>query len=119
MKTQNGPFLLRMCIANRRHGAAAWQFVRRHWDEANRTFPNNTIVRMIDAVRVLTDEAVAADVQAFFAEHPIEQAAKTLDQILERQRVNVALRAREANRFAASLGHPRVSSPDGAHETLG
>ena len=103
VKTQNGPFLLRMCIANRRHGAAAWQFVRRHWDEANRTFPNNTIVRMIDAVRLLTDGAVAADVQAFFAEHPIEQAAKTLDQILERQRVNVALRAREANRFPASL----------------
>ena len=103
VKTQNGPFLLRTCIANRRHGVAAWQFVRRHWDEANRTFPNNTIVRMIDAVRLLTDEAVAADVQAFFAEHPIDQAAKTLDQILERQRVNVALRAREANRFAAAL----------------
>ena len=103
VKTQNGPFLLRTCIANRRHGAAAWQFVRRHWDEANRTFPNNTIVRMIDAVRLLTDETVAADVQAFFAEHPIEQAAKTLDQILERQRVNVALREREANRFPAAL----------------
>jgi puromycin-sensitive aminopeptidase len=103
VKTQNGPFLLRSCIANRRHGAAAWQFVRRHWEQANRNFPNNTIVRMIDAVRSLTEEAVAADVQAFFAEHPIKQAAKTLDQILERQRVNVALRAREADRFAASL----------------
>jgi hypothetical protein len=103
VRTQNGPFLLRSCIANRRHGEAAWQFVRRHWDDANRKFPNNTIVRMIDAVRTLTDEAVAADVQAFFAEHPIQQAAKTLDQILERQRVNVALRSREAERFAASL----------------
>jgi puromycin-sensitive aminopeptidase len=103
VKTQNAPFLLRSCIANRRHGAAAWQFVRRHWDEANQRFPNNTIVRMVDAVRLLTDEAVAADVQAFFAEHPIRQAAKTLDQILERQRVNVALRAREADRFAGSL----------------
>ena len=46
---------------------------------------------------------VAADVQAFFAEHPIEQAAKTLDQVLERQRVNTALRSREAERFAAAL----------------
>jgi aminopeptidase N len=103
VKTQNAPFLLRTCIANRRHGPVAWEFVRRHWDEANRRFPNNTIVRMIDAVRLLTDEAVAADVQAFFAEHPIKQAAKTLDQILERQRVNVALRARETDRFAAAL----------------
>jgi puromycin-sensitive aminopeptidase len=103
VKTQNAPFLLRMCIANRRHGAAAWTFVRQHWDDANRRFPSNTIVRMIDSVRVLTDETVAADVQAFFAEHPIPQAAKTLDQVLERQRVNVALRAREADRFPATL----------------
>ncbi len=103
VKTQNAPFLLRMGIANRRHGAVAWDFVRRHWDEANERFPNNTIVRMVDGVRLLTDEAVAADVQAFFAEHPIKQAAKTLDQILERQRVNVALRAREVDRFAAAL----------------
>ena len=58
---------------------------------------------MIDSVRTLTDEVVAADVQAFFAEHPIEQAAKTLDQVLERQRVNTALRARERERFASAL----------------
>jgi puromycin-sensitive aminopeptidase len=103
VKTQNAPFLLRTCIANRRHGAVAWDFVRRHWDEANQRFPNNTIVRMVDGVRLLTDEAVAADVQAFFSEHPIKQAAKTLEQILERQRVNVALRTREQDRFAAAL----------------
>ena len=37
--------------------------------------------------------------QGFFAEHPIPQAAKTLDQVLERQRVNAALREREAERL--------------------
>jgi len=103
VKTQNAPFLLRLCIANRRHGAAAWTFVRRQWDQANEAFPRNTIVRMIGSVTTLTDERVAADVQSFFAEHPIEQAAKTLEQVLERQRVNTALRAREQDRFAASL----------------
>ncbi|MGI9052725.1 MAG: M1 family metallopeptidase, partial [Ilumatobacteraceae bacterium] len=35
VKTQNAPFLLRQCIANRRHGAAAWQFIRQRWDDAN------------------------------------------------------------------------------------
>ena len=58
---------------------------------------------MIGTVTTLTDEPVAADVQAFFAEHPIEQAAKTLDQILERQRINTAVKAREKDRFAAAL----------------
>ena len=103
VKTQNAPYLLRSCIANRRHGPAAWTFVRQHWDAANASFPSNSIVRMVDSVKMLTEERVAADVQAFFAEHPIEQAAKTLDQILERQRVNVAVRSREQERFGSSL----------------
>jgi len=103
VKTQNAPFLLRTCIANRRHGAAAWRFVRQHWQDANEKFPKSTIVRMIDSVKLLTDDDVVADVQAFFAEHPIEQATMTLDQVLERQRVNAALRAREADRLAAAL----------------
>lgn len=103
VKTQNAPFVLRYCIANRRHGTAAWRFVRQHWDDANATFPNNTIVRMVDSVKLLTEESVVADVQAFFSEHPIPQGAKTLDQILERQRVNAALRTRESAALAAEL----------------
>jgi puromycin-sensitive aminopeptidase len=103
VKTQNAPFLLRGCIANRRHGAAAWTFVRQRWDDANATFPDNSIARMVDTVTLLTDPPVVADVQGFFAEHPIPQAAKTLDQILERQRVNSATRLRERDRLAAAL----------------
>ena len=105
VKTQNAPFLLRQCIANRRHGSAAWRFVRQHWDEANERFPSNTIVRMIDSVKLLNDPATAADVQGFFAEHPIEQAAKTLDQVLERQRVNTALE------LASRIASQRRSDP--------
>jgi aminopeptidase N len=103
VKTQNAPFLLRLCIGNRHHGTAAWTFVRQHWDEANKAFPRNTIVRMVGSITTLTDPQVAADVRAFFAEHPIEQAAKTLEQLLERLQVNTALKAREKDRFAAAL----------------
>ncbi len=103
VKSQNAPYVLRLCIANRRHGAAAWNYVRQHWDEANAKFPPNTIVRMVDSVKLLTDETVVADVQGFFAEHPIPQALKTLDQVLERQRVNAALRERERETFCAAL----------------
>jgi puromycin-sensitive aminopeptidase len=103
VKTQNAPFLLGRCIANRQHGAEAWQYVRRNWDVANERFPNSTIVRMIDPVRLLTKPELAADVQSFFAEHPIPQSAKTLDQVLERQRVNASLRDREEQRLTDSL----------------
>ena len=58
---------------------------------------------MVDTVKMLTRPEEAADVQGFFAEHPITQATKTLDQILERQRVNAALRERESERLGAEL----------------
>ena len=103
VRSQNAPFLLNRCIANRDHGEQAWAFVRRHWDDATGRFPDNTIIYMIDSVKLLTGEAVSADVQGFFAEHAIPQSAKTLDQVLERQRVNTALRAREADRLAGAL----------------
>jgi puromycin-sensitive aminopeptidase len=94
VKTQNAPFLLRLCIANRLHGAQAWSFLRQHWDAANERFPRNTIVRMVETVKLLDRPEQVADVQAFFSEHPIEQAALTLEQTLERQRVNADVRLR-------------------------
>ncbi len=103
VKTQNAPFLLARCLAHREHGARVWEFIRRHWDAANAAFPGNTIIRMVDPVRLLNTPEFEADAQAFFAEHPIPQSAKTLDQVLERQRVNVALRARESQPLTAAL----------------
>ena len=103
VKTQNAPFLLNRCIANRSNGLMAWNAVRQRWTEANERFPDNTIVRMVDPVKLLTAPEVVADVQSFFAEHPIPQGARTLDQILERQRVNAALLEREAGPLGAAL----------------
>jgi aminopeptidase N len=99
VRTQNAPFLLRAAIANRRHGAVAWAYVRDHWDAALDRFPSNTIVRMVDSVRYLSTPELVADTSTFFAEHPIEQASKTLEQILERQDVNARLRLREVERW--------------------
>ena len=103
VKTQNAPFVLRIAMSNRRHGHSAWQFVKDHWDHATSEFPSNTIVRMVDSVKQLTTPELVDDVAAFFTEHPIPQAAKTLDQILERQRINAALLAREGEALGQAL----------------
>jgi puromycin-sensitive aminopeptidase len=103
VKTQNAPFLLRTAIGNRRQGQSAWSFVRRNWDELNERFPRNTIVRMVETVKLLDQPTDVADVQAFFAEHPIEQAALTLTQLLERQRINADVRARNADQLRYRL----------------
>jgi hypothetical protein len=52
---------------------------------------------------MLNSDAMEADVQSFFSEHPIAQASKTLDQVLERQRVNTDLRRRESGIVADAL----------------
>ena len=104
VKTQNAPFVLARCIANRDRGEQAWRFVREHWSLANAAFPDNSIVRMIDPVKTLIRGEQQADVAAFFAEHEIPQAAKTLQQVLERQRINVSLREREATPLSAYFG---------------
>ncbi|MFZ9628780.1 MAG: M1 family metallopeptidase [Ilumatobacteraceae bacterium] len=105
VKTQNAPFLLNRCVANRAHGELAWRAVRSNWQLANDRFPANTIVRMIDSVKGLTTDTVVADVQGFFSEHPIPQAVKTLEQVLERQRVNAAMQSREVDRLAAAMAN--------------
>jgi puromycin-sensitive aminopeptidase len=103
VKTQNAPFLLNRCIANRHHGNVAWEIVRKNWEKANADFPGNTIVRMVSSVTTLNTPELEQDVQGFFGEHGIPQATKTLEQVLERQRVNVSLRSREASIAAQAL----------------
>jgi puromycin-sensitive aminopeptidase len=104
VRTQNAPFLIGACIANRDHGALAWRVVHQRWDEMNERFPSNSIVRMLHGIRSVSDPALAADVDAFMSEHPVPQAKQTLHQHLERMHVSVAFRAREADRLAQLLG---------------
>ena len=103
VRTQNAPYLLQRCIANRSHGAVAWKIVRSNWDRANATFPNPSIIRMVDPVKTLNTPEAVADVQAFFADHPIPQSLTTLAQVLERHQVNATVRTREGERFAKAL----------------
>jgi puromycin-sensitive aminopeptidase len=102
VRTQNAPFLIGSCIANRDNGALAWKLVHERWDEMNERFPSNSIVRMLSGIRLVNDPALAADIQAFTAEHPVPQAKQTLLQHLERMQVSVNLREREAPRLTAS-----------------
>ena len=101
VRTQNAPFLLARALGNRTHGAEAWKYVRQNWSTILEKFPSSTIVRMVEGVRWLVP--VAADVEGFFAEHPVPQSPKTMEQHLERLRVNVAFFDREHELFSRSL----------------
>jgi puromycin-sensitive aminopeptidase len=103
VRTQDAPMLLGRCIAHRDHGVRAWRFVREHWDELNARFPSNLMIRVVEPVPRLTRPQEQADVAAFLAEHPLPQAAKRVEQVLERQGVNVLLREREEPALASAF----------------
>jgi puromycin-sensitive aminopeptidase len=104
VKTQNAPFIIARLIAQREHGMMAWNELRQRWTEATGRFPDNTIARMVETVKTLSLPEEQADVAAFFSEHDIPQAAKTLQQILDRQAINVALRERATESLAHTFG---------------
>jgi puromycin-sensitive aminopeptidase len=111
VRSQDGPYLIRRALTNRHAGTLVWAFVTDHWEQLNEAFPSNSIVRMLEGIVALDDPDRASSVSSFLDGHPVPQGHKQLEQHLERLSVNVALRAREANRFAASLVADRPS-PD-------
>jgi puromycin-sensitive aminopeptidase len=94
VRTQNAPYLLGACLANRDQGAAAWAAISGAWDELNERFPSNSIARMLNGMRAVSDPAEAAAIEAFLEDHPVVQAKQALAQHIERMRVSVALRER-------------------------
>lgn len=103
IRTQNAPFLIQLLLQNRDVNELAWEFVKGEWDTINERFPDNTIPRLLGGVTTLSTPELAADVEAFVAAHPVPQAVKTIEQHLERLRVNVALRERESARLGEAL----------------
>ncbi len=104
VRTQDGPYLIRRALANRRCGPDAWDFLAEHWDRLLAIFPTNySLARMLEGVTALDQAELAARVRDFMAAHPLPQGTKQVAQHLERLDINVALRARESDRLAEAV----------------
>jgi len=101
VRTQNAPFLIGSLMTSLEGGDLAWTFVKEHWDDLNERFPDNTHVRMLAGITSLSTPELARDVERFFETHTVKQGQKTLDQHLERLRVNVLFRERETSNLVA------------------
>lgn len=99
----DAPYVLGRAMLHRDHGATAWAFVSERWDELVERFPSNSLARMLTGIRALDDRAVATEVHRFLDAHPVPQGAKQIAQHLEKQRVNLSLRERDAEALAARL----------------
>ena len=103
IRSQNAPFVLARALFNRHLSQLTWDFIAQNWATLNELFPTSSIPRMVSGITALDRPEQAAATAAFFAEHPLSTGSQTLAQLLEKQRVQVALRQREAARLAAFL----------------
>jgi puromycin-sensitive aminopeptidase len=108
VRTQNAPYLLRRAIDHPTLGHQAWDLISARWDELSERFPSNSLPRMLEGIRGVTDPALAARIQEFLAAHPTPSGARQVDQHLERMGVTVAAAARaraELERSPGMLGN--------------
>ncbi|HVA39505.1 MAG TPA: ERAP1-like C-terminal domain-containing protein, partial [Candidatus Binataceae bacterium] len=101
VRTQNAPYLMHSLLLNSTCRYESWDFMRGHWDEMVRRFPDAALPRMCEAIVALLERE--AEVNEFFQAHKVKIGARIIDQHLERLRVAVAFRKREGAALAATL----------------
>jgi puromycin-sensitive aminopeptidase len=111
VRTQNAPYLLRRAIDHSTLGAEAWALVAQRWDELAERFPSNSLPRMLEGIRGLTDRELAGSVESFLHGHPTPSGERQVHQHLERMWVTVDSAERVRAELSGSPGM-LVYAPD-------
>ena len=84
--------LVVISVAGNRHGKElAWEFIKANWDELDRRYGRGgfAIMRLVSVTGAFTTPEKATEVEEFFRDHPAPSAQRTIQQSLERIRLNV------------------------------
>jgi puromycin-sensitive aminopeptidase len=77
--------------ANRYGRDLSWEFIKKHWTEIDRRYSRTFgLMRLVATTGSFTTLEKAQEVEEFFRAHPAPSAARTLQQALERIRLNAA-----------------------------
>ncbi len=109
VRSQDSVSLVIGVAMNRHGGDLAWEFVKDNWDEFNRRYGAGgfAIMHLVSIIGRFTTLEHAADVEAFFADHPAPGAQRTIQQSLERIRINarwLEVRGAEAGEWLSARG---------------
>jgi puromycin-sensitive aminopeptidase len=94
IRTQDGFWVFARLLMGEA-GPEVWANARSRWDDVLAVMPGMTRPRVVEGLPALSQPEVAADVKGFFAEHPLPEASRALEQKLELLDANVKLRERE------------------------
>jgi puromycin-sensitive aminopeptidase len=94
IRTQDGFWVFTRLLTGK-GGPAVWRSAASRWDSLLEVMPGMTRTRVVEGISALSQPEVAADLKAFFAEHPLPEASRSVEQNLEKLEANVRLRARE------------------------
>lgn len=100
VRTQDGFWVFAHLLTGK-SGPDVWANARSRWDDVLASMPGLTRNRIVEGLPALSQPEVAADVKAFFAEHPLPEASRALEQKLELLDANVKLRERETETVTA------------------
>ena len=97
LRSQDAPIFLGQILGNPAARPRAWTFVKAHWPELQ---PKLTIslgdVAVVRALGAFCDAGTRDEIKAFFSEHRLPAAARTLDLTIERINNCIALRTSQA-----------------------
>ena len=98
VRAQDTVIVLIQASVNRQGRDMVWQFVKENWAELDRRYGKGgfAVMRLVETTGRFTTAARAEEVEAFFAANPAPSAARTLQQSLERIRLNERWLARNA-----------------------
>ena len=71
-----------------------WSFMKSHWEEMCKKYPDNSISRMCEGITALIKPELEEDIKEFFAKNPVKQGKKQISQHLEKLRIAVLCKER-------------------------
>ena len=97
--TQDAVMLVAAVASNRRGRELAWQFTKDNWDEFSRRYSGGgfAMMRLVNITGGFTSLNKVEEIEDFFNQHPTPAASRTIQQSIERIRLNTAWLHRNRN----------------------
>lgn len=94
IRSQDGFWVFARLLSGKA-GPAVWERSRERWDSILNAMPGMTRTRIAEGISALSQPEVAASVRGHFAEYPVPEARRPIEQNLEKLDANINLRERE------------------------